>query len=340
MKFGQALSVFEAALPEELAAPYRDALTRAAGRRPADARGHASPGARRAVRAPAGATASRSSTTSRPPPRASARCIAPCGPTAARSPSRCSTPAPGPPLLSDLNQLARLARLFSRRHPVWTSSRSSPSCKRPRRRGARLPPRGRRAARVRRGVRRATPTSSCRGSASRAEGDGHRVGRRDAAVALIRSGDARGAQPRRPAARALPLLRARPGPGCCTPTRTPATSGSCADGRLVRPRLRRGRPAARRAAARRSAAACASRWPATPTRCSRACASRASCGPTIDLEPRSARSTTCCRCSTRSRATTFHFTRSLAAGEAARIADPRSPASTPAASSTSRRRTC
>ena len=28
MKFGQALSVFEAAVPEEFAAPYRDALTR------------------------------------------------------------------------------------------------------------------------------------------------------------------------------------------------------------------------------------------------------------------------------------------------------------------------
>ena len=37
MKFGQALSVLEAALPDELAAPYRENLTRAAGRRAADA---------------------------------------------------------------------------------------------------------------------------------------------------------------------------------------------------------------------------------------------------------------------------------------------------------------
>src|ERR1043165_2358362 len=51
MKFGQALSVFEAALPEEMAGPYRPALTKLQEAAPAAARRDRAPGARGRVRA-------------------------------------------------------------------------------------------------------------------------------------------------------------------------------------------------------------------------------------------------------------------------------------------------
>ena len=76
MKFGQALSVFEAALPDELAAPYREALTKLQEARAADAGGDRAPDARRAARPRTGGAGSASSTTPRPRPRASARCTA------------------------------------------------------------------------------------------------------------------------------------------------------------------------------------------------------------------------------------------------------------------------
>ena len=94
MKFGQAMSIFEAALPEELAAPYREQLTRLQDSAPPmptmTVREHPRPRARRRT----GASSSSSSTRSRPPRPRSARCTAVAGPTAARSRSRCSTPAP------------------------------------------------------------------------------------------------------------------------------------------------------------------------------------------------------------------------------------------------------
>ena len=112
MKLGQALSIFESALPEELAAPYRQQLTRAAGLRSADVGDHRAPRAgHRARHRLAPAAASSSTTTRRRPPR-SARCTAAAGTTAARSRSRCSTPAPGDALLSDLRQISRVARTF------------------------------------------------------------------------------------------------------------------------------------------------------------------------------------------------------------------------------------
>ena len=45
MKLGQALSIFEAAMPPEIAAPYRATLTKVAGVRAAAARSHRAPGA-------------------------------------------------------------------------------------------------------------------------------------------------------------------------------------------------------------------------------------------------------------------------------------------------------
>ena len=111
MKFGQALSVFEAALPEDLAGPYRATLTRlqeAAPPLPARTR---APGAGPRARRRLARTGSRTSTTRRPPRPRSARCTARSGPTAARSPSRCSTRAPARPCSSDLNQIGRMSRL-------------------------------------------------------------------------------------------------------------------------------------------------------------------------------------------------------------------------------------
>ena len=71
----------------------------------------------------------------------------------------------------------------------------------------------------------------------------------------------RGSSPRAPRSSAtppaqlLPASSCSPGrraPGCCTPTRTRATSGCTPDGRLRRPRLRRRQPAAPTACRRRS----------------------------------------------------------------------------------------
>ena len=203
MKFGQALSVFEAALPEEVAAPYRAALTKlqeAAPPLPA-ATVHAVLAAR--ARAGLAGRCSAASTTARPPPPASARCTGRSGPTAATSRSRSSTRARARRCSSDLNQLSRLA---------------------PHVRGALA--RARRQAAARRAARRGSPRSSTTASrpspsatfAAAYDGDPeiavpdvvdrHRAGARDrvdrrhAAVEDHRRRHARAARPR-------PLLLAR-----------------------------------------------------------------------------------------------------------------------------------
>ena len=84
MKFGQALSVFEAAVPDELAGPFRESLTKLQ---------HAAPPMptrdvhRMLVEqfGRGGPSGSASSTRRPPRPRASARCTGPCGTTAATS---------------------------------------------------------------------------------------------------------------------------------------------------------------------------------------------------------------------------------------------------------------
>ena len=92
MKFGQALSVLEAALPEEIAAPYRDQLTKLQDSAPP------MPTADRARQldrelGPDWQSSWSGSTAARPPPRPSGRCTRAAGTTAARSRSRSSTPA-------------------------------------------------------------------------------------------------------------------------------------------------------------------------------------------------------------------------------------------------------
>ena len=97
MKLGQTLSVFEAAVPEEMAAPYREALTKLQEEAPPmpvrtvhavlaqQLGGHVAAAVQGVRRRP------------RPPRPASARCTGPRGGTAATSPSRSSTRARRPP---------------------------------------------------------------------------------------------------------------------------------------------------------------------------------------------------------------------------------------------------
>ena len=107
MKLGQALSIFEAALPPEIAGPYRATLTKLQEAAPPLPAAHRAPGADRAARRRTGGTASPSSTT-RPPPRPrSARCTRPSGTTAAPVAVKIQYPGAGQALLGDFNQLSR-----------------------------------------------------------------------------------------------------------------------------------------------------------------------------------------------------------------------------------------
>ena len=104
---------------------------------------HGAPGARRRARAAAGAAGSARSTT-RPAAAASigqvhrGRLDATAGP----SRSRCSTPAPGQALISDLNQVVRVARVVGRLDPRPRHQAAHGRAQGPGRRGARLRARG------------------------------------------------------------------------------------------------------------------------------------------------------------------------------------------------------
>jgi predicted unusual protein kinase regulating ubiquinone biosynthesis (AarF/ABC1/UbiB family) len=112
MKFGQALSVFEAALPEELAGPYRAALTKLQEAAPP-----MPPGAvHRVLATNLSADWQQHLTSFEDKPAAAAsigqvhRAVWSDGRTVA---VKLQYPGAGPALLSDLNQIARLARLFA-----------------------------------------------------------------------------------------------------------------------------------------------------------------------------------------------------------------------------------
>ena len=338
MKFGQALSVLEAALPEEVAGPYRAALTKlqeAAPPLPAAHRAH------RAGRAARRRTGASGSAIRRPPGRRRQhRAGAPRGlawTAASRARSRCSTRAPGAALLSDLNQLARLARLFACSSPGPGRQAAARRAEGAGRRGARLPPRGELAARLRGGVSTATPTSASRGHRRRRARARHRVDRGHPAVRDHRERHARTSATGPGCCWCASLLRARPGRGCCTPTRTRATSGCCRRP-ARRARLRRGQPAAGRPAR-------ADR-PAGPPRARRRRRRRSPTGlrdegfilPRRRARRRSRCWTTCCPLLDPIAGREFTFTRALAArrrrpGSATRAtpASPAGPAAQPAA---------
>lgn len=112
MKFGQALSIFEAALPEEIAAPYRSALTKLQEAAPP-----LPPGAVHRVLAEAFGAAWRDEFQTfddRPAAAASIGQVHKAIWLDGREVAvKIQYPGAGPALLSDLNQLARVARLFS-----------------------------------------------------------------------------------------------------------------------------------------------------------------------------------------------------------------------------------
>lgn len=127
MKFGQALSVFESALPEEVAGPYRAALTKLQEAAP--------PMPTRTVHTVLEERLGEdwrelfAEFDDKPSAAASIgqvhRAVWHDGREVA---VKVQYPGAGEALLSDLNQLGRFARLLGPSSPGSTSSRSSPSC--------------------------------------------------------------------------------------------------------------------------------------------------------------------------------------------------------------------
>ena len=153
MKFGQALSVFEAALPEEVAAPYRDQLTRLQDSAPPMptqkvreilARDLGEDWKERLVWLDGGPTASASIGQVHKGRWHDGREVA----------VKVQYPGAGDALLSDLRQLARLGRTVGPLFPGVEIKPLVDEMLRPGARGARLRAGGRGPAGLRRGVRR------------------------------------------------------------------------------------------------------------------------------------------------------------------------------------------
>ena len=254
MKFGQALSIFEAALPEDLAVPYRAMLTKLQDSAPADAD---ELGARRAARRPRHALAQQvrapSTTTPWPRPR-SGRCTAAVWKDGRDVAVKIQYPGAGAALMSDIRQISRVAKVAASWVPGHRARPDPRRAARPDGRGARLPPRGRVAGDLRSGLRRRPRLRRAprrRGPRAR-----HRVGvaRGHAAVADHRRRHPGAARHRLAALPALPA--GRPGPGRAA-ARRPAPRQLPHHPRRPpgRHRLRRRQPAPRRHAARDRAAA-------------------------------------------------------------------------------------
>ena len=251
------------------------------------------------------------------------------GATAATSPSRSSTRAPATALMADLTQLARFARLFAALFPGMDVKPLLAELKARVRRGARLRAGGR--------SRSATFAAAYAGDpqivvprvvASAPKVIVSRVARRHAAVADHRRRHAPSERDRAgQLLAAAALLRPRSGPGCCTPTRTRATSGSSPTGGWASStsarsaRLPDGHPEPIGRLIRLGAGRQRRRG-ARPT-----CAPRASCGRTSRSTPERGARLPAARCWTRCASGPFHFTRAWMQEQAARIADPRSEAS-------------
>ena len=161
---------------------------------------------------------------------ASARSTARSGPTAARSPSRSSTRAPARRCSADLNQLARMARMFGVLRPGPGRQAAARRAQGADRGGARLPPRGRGPARFA-AAYDGDPDFVVPDVLAGTDGAGHASGSRDSALAADRRRHP-GASATVPAAlRPLPVLR--PGAGGAAARRpAPRQLPAAADGRL------------------------------------------------------------------------------------------------------------
>ena len=232
MKLGQALSVFEAALPEESAAPYREALTKLQEAAPPMPRGDRAPRARRAVRPPLARTIPGlrrdAGRRGQHRPGASRRLV---GRSRGRGQAAIPRRGPGtdgrlPPAVAAglaVRAACRPASRSSRCSPSSRSecSRSSTTRSRPTR-SAPSPPRSPT-------IRRSRSRASWPARRRRSSPNGSRARRcRGSSPA----GTTERTRPRRLPARRCCTTPRRRAPGCCTPTRTPATSASAPDGRL------------------------------------------------------------------------------------------------------------
>ena len=234
MKFGQAMSVFEAALPEHLAGPYRETLTRLQESAPPLPAAHACTGCWPAS----------SATDWRGPvpvdfddtPAAAAsigqvhRAVWADGRDVA---VKVQYPGAGDALLSDLTQIGRMSRLVGMLVPGLDVKPLVAELKARVAEELDYAARGREPGGVRGGVRRRPR----RPGAARSSTAPSRCWSASGSTACRCPGSSRGGTRSSATAPACcsrgSCSPARPGPGCCTPTRTPGNFRLLDDGRLV-----------------------------------------------------------------------------------------------------------